>query len=82
MSGLFADLFDRAFEHFFSDERKKVNRLSYLSKNLGEASEDRLFMQFIPIELQPFDELLDRTFGFEWQQRKTKRDVTPLARIF
>jgi hypothetical protein len=61
---------------------KKVNRLSYLSKNLGEASEDRLFMQFIPIELQPFDELLDRTFGFEWQQGKTKRDVAPLARIF
>jgi hypothetical protein len=50
VSGLFADLFDRAFEDFLA-MNGKVNRLSYLSKNLGEASEDRLFMQFIPIEL-------------------------------
>jgi hypothetical protein len=50
VSGLFADLFDRAFEDFLA-KNGKVNCLSYLSKNLGEASEDGLFMQFIPIEL-------------------------------
>ena len=39
-------------------------------------------MQFIAIELQPFDEFLDGALGLEWKKRKTECDVSPLSGIF
>lgn len=51
-------------------------------KNFLEAHEDLFFMELVAVELEPIDELLDRSFGLEGQQRQAIGYVAPLTWIF
>lgn len=44
-----------------------MGSMAYLGKNLGKPLENVRFVQFVTIELQSFDKLLDRSLGFERQ---------------
>ena len=39
-------------------------------------------MQLVPVILQALDELLDGPLRFEREERETKGNVSPLARVF
>ena len=50
--------------------------------NGHEPREDDLFVQFVLVELQTINELLNRPLRFERQERETECDVSPLTRFF
>jgi hypothetical protein len=55
---------------------------AYLGKNLSKATVYLFLMKFVTVELQPFDQFLHGSFGFERQKRQAEGNVSPLSRIF
>jgi hypothetical protein len=58
-----------------------VKATPYLGQNFVETLKDRLFVKFVAIELQTFNEFLHRAVRLERKQRQTKRNVSPLSRV-